>query len=197
MMMKGEKIGNIVTMLMALFVLSCTSDETLSSTDSLETVPVSLAMNVSTNRASTRMTATMTQQTGYRGIKDQRLFPFSSDALVNNLISSGKQPLTTYITNLNKYNEEADNLHYFDDRSVKVPNGTAAFLCYCRATPSGSKFANGSLITNIIKENAEEELDWQTSSSSRRGRNQNLEHFLTVGSAGIYFTSYRTEKFVP
>lgn len=166
MMMKGEKIGNIVTMLMALFVLSCTSDETLSSTDSLETVPVSLAMNVSTNRASTRMSAEMTQQTGYRGIQDQRLFPFSSDALVNNLISSGKQPLTTYITNLNKYNEEADNLHYFDDRSVKVPNGTAAFLCYCRATSSGSKFENGSLITNIIKGNAEEELAWPTSSTS-------------------------------
>ena len=168
MMMKGEKIGNIVTMLMALFVLSCTSDETLSSTDSLETVPVSLAMNVSTNRASTRMTAAMTQQTGqvFRGIKDQRLFPFSSDALVNNLISSGKQPLTTYITNLNKYNEETDNLHYFDDRSVKVPNGTAAFLCYCRATPSGSKFASGSLITNIIKENAENELDLLSSSTT-------------------------------
>ncbi len=166
MMMKGEKIGNIVTMLMALFVLSCTSDETLSSTDSLETVPVSLAMNVSTNRASTRMSAEMTQQTGYRGIKDQRLFPFSSDALVNNLISSGKQPLTTYITNLNKYNEEADNLHYFDDRSVKVPNGTTAFLCYCRATPSGSKFENGSLITNIVKENAENELDLLSSSTT-------------------------------
>ena len=168
MMMKGEKIGNIVTMLMALFVLSCTSDETLSSTDSLETVPVSLAMNVSTNRASTRMTAAMTQQTGqvFRGIKDQRLFPFAADALEDNLIVSGKQPLTTYITDLAKYNEEADNLHYFDDRSVKIPNGTAAFLCYCRATPSGSKFENGSLITNIIKENAEEELDWQTSSTT-------------------------------
>ncbi|MBO7592253.1 MAG: hypothetical protein J6T00_02640 [Bacteroidaceae bacterium] len=166
MMMKSEKIGCIVTMLMALLVLSCTSDETLSSTDSLETVPVSLAMNVSTNRASTRMSAEMTQQTGYRGIQDQRLFPFSSDALVNNLISSGKQPLTTYITNLNKYNEETDNLHYFDDRSVKVPNGTTAFLCYCRATPSGSKFENGSLITNIVKENAENELDLLSSSTT-------------------------------
>ncbi len=166
MMMKGEKIGNIVTMLMALLVLSCTSEDTLSSTDSLETVPVSLAMNVSTNSASTRMTATMTQQTGYRGIQDQRLFPFATSALEDNLIASGKSPLSTYITNLNKYNEETDNLHYFDDRSVKVPNGTTAFLCYCRATPSGSKFANGSLITNIIKENAEEELDWQTSSTT-------------------------------
>ncbi len=168
MMMKGEKIGNIVTMLMALLVLSCTSDETLSSTDSLETVPVSLAMNVSTNRASTRMTAAMTQQTGqvFRGIQDQRLFPFAADALEDNLIVSGKQPLTTYITDLAKYNEEADNLHYFDDRSVKIPNGTTAFLCYCRATSSGSKFENGSLITNIIKGNAEEELAWPTSSTS-------------------------------
>lgn len=168
MMMKSEKIGCIVTMLMALLVLSCTSDETLSNTDSLDSVPVSLAMNVSTNSASTRMTAAMTQQTGqvFRVIRDQRLFPFSSDALVNNLIASGKSPLSTYITNLNKYNEEADNLHYFDDRSVKVPNGTTAFLCYCRATPSGSKFENGSLITNIVKENAENELDLTTSSTA-------------------------------
>ena len=166
MMMKSEKIGCIVTMLMALFVLSCTSDETLSSTDSLETAPVCLAMNVSTNSASTRMTAEMTQQTGYRGIQDQRLFPFAADALNNNLIVSGKQPLSTYITDLNKYNEELDNLHYFDDRSVKVPNGTVAFLCYCRATPSGSKFVNGSLITNIIKKNDEVELDLLSSSTT-------------------------------
>ena len=149
-------------MLMALFVLSCTSDETLSNTDSLENVPVSLAMNVSTNNASTRMSAAVTQQKGqvFRGIQDQRLFPFAASALVNNLIASAESPLSTYITNLNRYNEEADNLHYFDDRSVKVPNGTVAFLCYCRATPSDSKFENGSLITNIIKETAEEELDW-------------------------------------
>lgn len=168
MMMKSEKIGCIVTMLMALLVLSCTSDETLSNTDSLEAVPVSLAMNVSTNSTSTRMTAAMTQQTGqvFRGIRDQRLFPFAADALEDNLIVSGKQPLTTYITDLAKYNEEADNLHYFNDRSVKIPNGTAAFLCYCRATSSGSKFENGSLITNIIKGNAEEELAWPTSSTS-------------------------------
>lgn len=163
MMMKSEKIRCIVTMLMALFVLSCTSDEMLSNTDSLENVPVSLAMNVSTNSASTRMTEAVTQQEGqvFRGIRDQRLFPFDADALNNNLIASGKQPLSTYITNLNKYNEEADNYHYFDDRSVKVPNGTVAFLCYCRArVDSESKFENGSLITNIIKETAEEELDW-------------------------------------
>lgn len=168
MMMKSEKIGCIVTMLMALLVLSCTSDETLSNTDSLEAVPVSLAMNVSTNSTSTRMTAAMTQQTGqvFRGIRDQRLFPFAADALEDNLIVSGKQPLTTYITDLAKYNEEADNLHYFNDRSVKIPNGTAAFLCYCRATSSDSKFENGSLITNIIKGNAEEELAWPTSSTA-------------------------------
>lgn len=166
MMMKGEKIGNIVTMLMALFVLSCTSDETLSSTDSLENVPVSLAMNVSTNSASTRMTEAVTQQEGqvFRGIRDQRLFPFAASALVDDLIASGKQPLSTYITNLNKYNEEADNLHYFDDRSVEIPNGTVAFLCYCRANPSDSKFENGSLITNII--NADDVLPWPASSTS-------------------------------
>ena len=166
MMMKSEKIGCIVTMLMALLVLSCTSEDTLSSTNS-DSVPVSLAMNVSTNRISTRMTEEMTLQTVYRGIQDQRLFPFATNALEGNLIASGKQPLSTYITNLNKYNEEVDNLHYFDDRSVKIPSGTVAFLCYCRAIPSsGSKFENGSLISNIIKESVGEELDWSNSSTS-------------------------------
>ena len=153
-------------MLNAMFVVSCTSDYMPYGTASLKSVPVDLAMNVSTNRASTRMSAVKTQQTGYRGIRDQRLFPFGASALVDNLIGSGKNPLSTYITNLNKYNEDEENLHYFDDRSVTIPNGTVAFLCYCRAIPSGSKFESGSLISNIIKENAEDELAWPTSSTS-------------------------------
>ena len=141
-------------MLNAMFVVSCTSDYMPYGTASLRSVPVDLAMNVSTNRASTRMSAVKTQQTGYRGIQDQRLFPFGASALVDNLIGSGKNPLSTYITNLNKYNEDEENLHYFDDRSVKVPIGTVAFLCYCRASVnSASKFEAGSLMTNIIKEN--------------------------------------------
>lgn len=158
----------VVTMLMALCLLSCSSDDTLSSTASSNSVPVSLAMNISTSRVSTRMTEAVTQQAGqdFRGIQDQRLFPFDADALVDNLIVSGKSPLSTYITDIEKYNEEADNLHYFDDRSVEIPNETVAFLCYCRATPSGTKFENGSLITNIVKENAADELDWTTSSTA-------------------------------
>lgn len=154
-------------MLNAMFVVSCTSDYMPYGTASLKSVPVDLAMNVSTNRASTRMSAVKTQQTGYRGIQDQRLFPFGASALVDNLIGSGKNPLSTYITNLNKYNEDEENLHYFDDRSVTIPNGTVAFLCYCRASVnSASKFESGSLISNIIKENAEDELAWPTSSTS-------------------------------
>ena len=210
MMMKSEKIGCIVTMLMALLALSCTSEDTLSSTDS-DSVPVSLVMNVSTSRVSTRMTEEMTQQTGYRGIQDQRLFPFAANALDGNLIVSGKQPLSTYITNLNKYNEEADNLHYFDDRSVKVPNGTAAFLCYCRAIPSssGSKFENGSLISNIIKEDVNEELDWSNSSTSdikfepekiyNSGvvdtRASNIANYLTSIAQAIQNTSGKEELY--
>ena len=154
-------------MLYAMFVVSCTSDYMPYGTASLKSVPVDLAMNVSTNRASTRMSAVKTQQTGYRGIQDQRLFPFGASALVDNLIGSGKNPLSTYITNLNKYNEDEENLHYFDDRSVTIPNGTVAFLCYCRASVnSASKFEAGSLITNIIQEDVEDELAWPTSSTT-------------------------------
>ena len=167
MIWRSETKVFFLAMLNAMFVVSCTSDYMPYGTASLRSVPVDLAMNVSTNRASTRMSAVKTQQTGYRGIQDQRLFPFGASALVDNLIGSGKNPLSTYITNLNKYNEDEENLHYFDDRSVKVPTGTVAFLCYCRASVnSASKFTNGSLMTNIIKENAEDELAWPTSSTS-------------------------------
>ena len=168
MIRRSETTVFFLAMLNVIFVLSCTTDDTSYGTASWGSVPISLAMNVSTNRASTRMTATLTQQeSNFRGIQDQRLFPFGAGALVDDQIASDKKPLSTYITNLNKYNEEADNLHYFDDRSVKVPNGTVAFLCYCRASVnSASKFEAGSLITNIIREDAEDELAWPTSSTS-------------------------------
>lgn len=166
MIRRSETTVFFLAMLNVIFVLSCTTDDTSYGTASWGSVPISLAMNVSTNRASTRMTATLTQQeSNFRGIQDQRLFPFGAGALVDDQIASDKKPLSTYITNLNKYNEEVDNLHYFDDRSVKVPNGTVAFLCYCRASVnSASKFEAGSLITNII--NAENELDLTNSSTS-------------------------------
>lgn len=168
MIRRSETTVFFLAMLNVIFVLSCTTDDTSYGTASWGSVPISLAMNVSTNRASTRMTATLTQQeSNFRGIQDQRLFPFGAGGLVDDRIASDKKPLSTYITNLNKYNEEADNLHYFDDRSVKVPNGTVAFLCYCRASVnSASKFEAGSLITNIIREDAEDELAWPTSSTT-------------------------------
>lgn len=168
MIRRSETTVFFLAMLNVIFVLSCTTDDTSYGTASWGSVPISLAMNVSTNRASTRMTATLTQQeSNFRGIQDQRLFPFGAGGLVDDRIASDKKPLSTYITNLNKYNEEVDNLHYFDDRSVKVPNGTVAFLCYCRASVnSASKFEAGSLITNIIREDAEDELAWPTSSTT-------------------------------
>lgn len=134
----------VVTMLTALCLLSCSSDDTLSSTASSNSVPVSLAMNISTSRVSTRMTAAMTQQEGqnFRGINDLYLLPFLCEMPIGSeeLLSSPVDAL------LQRYQE---TLNYYDESRLEIPLGTRSFLCYARAVPEEDKFQNGSLIADI------------------------------------------------
>lgn len=145
-------------MFLTLLMGSCSSDETFSRTKERENVTVDLALNISTRRESTRMTNAITQQSGetFRGIQDQRLFPFAVTDLSDGRVAWGMTPLSDYITDLQRFDATNEaNLNYFDDRSVTVPEGTAAFLCYCRAVPAASvtvadgKFANGVVVSNL------------------------------------------------
>ncbi len=138
--------------LMVLCVSSCFSDDDSSS---VGTAGVRLAMNVSTNhRQGTRMSSAITQQSGvYRGIQEQHLFPFD----VQGSIGSGAAPISTYLSGLRKYE---DHLYYYDDRDVRIPIGTASFLCYCKAVPENDPFVNGSLISNL------DDLNWATATTS-------------------------------
>lgn len=119
--------------------------------DSEETgeVPVRLAMNISSVRTegnSTRMSASMTQQTGfdYRKIQDLHAIPYD----VRGVISSTDDPLIGRVDGLSfvDYTE----YHYFGEAQM-VPVGTASFLCYCRAVPVDDKFANGSIQTTAFE----------------------------------------------
>lgn len=117
---------------------------------------VSLAMNVSTTRNSTRMADNVTQ-VNYathtaREIQDLKLFPYDVQGVIGDgeTALSGMQYEVSEVVRNNSYR------HYFDDRSVKIPDRTASFLCYAKATPaseSGSvtekpDFVNGALIAS-------------------------------------------------
>ena len=146
----GEKIECIVTMLMALFVLSCTSEETISVPSPSRTVPVHMALNVSTNRASTRMTAQATQQNtnDYRGIQDINLMPFNTPTIGAN---ATLPQLLNLDADLHRYET---TLNYYDSNTLDIPIGTRSFLCYARAVPLavGGKFENGSLLVSLPNE---------------------------------------------
>ena len=104
---------------------------------------VNLALNISTSRASTRMSEDVTQ-VNYatheaREIQDLKLFPFNVAALSENTsegkIVDNKQALSGLQYAVNEVESNYFYRHYFDDRSAKIPEWTAAFLCYAKAKP--------------------------------------------------------------
>ena len=132
MMKKSEKIGCIVTMLMALLVLSCTSEDVTSPS---RRRGVSVAFNISTNnKKDTRMETTITHQSGdgFRGIQDLRLIPFAEKT-----ITLDKKPLSEPLTEMTRYDDEEhpEYIYYYDNGSLEIPDGTSSFLCYCRENP--------------------------------------------------------------
>jgi len=110
---------------------------------------VSLAMNVSTTRNSTRMADNVTQVNyathAAREIQDLKLFPYDVQGVIGDgeTALSGMQYEVSEVVRNNSYR------HYFDDRSVKIPDRTASFLCYAKAMPvedlSTTYFVNGKL----------------------------------------------------
>ena len=166
-----------MTTLMVLLLWSCTSDDI--TTPSGGRKGVSLAFNISTGRAGTRMSTLITHQVGandkFRDIMDLRLFPFGTQA-----IASETKPLSAPLNQMTRY-EDADHrdlIYYYDNGSLEIPDGTSAFLCYCRENPlSGEsssgierKFKYGTLTTEMDTQ------DWSTA-----------EHVGTATAADIRF----------
>lgn len=138
----------VVTMLMVLCMLSCSTDDITS--PSGRKGP-RLAFNVSTsNGKATRMSELITQRSGnYRDIQDLRLIPFGSQ-----VITSDMHPLSEPLTQMTQYEDEAhpEFIYYYDNGSQEIPDGTSSFLCYCKAQPTAGYeggFKNGSLTTTL------------------------------------------------
>ena len=127
-----------------LTMVSCASDDAPS--DGQDTVGVSLAFNVSTNRGETRMSDQVTQLDGnYRGIQDEGLYLFPFD--IKDVIGLNKDPLTGNVFHPNRV---GGTYHYLDEHALDVRIGTASFLSYAQAKlESGGKFVNGSIDATI------------------------------------------------
>lgn len=121
---------------------------------------VSLAMNISTTRNTTRMADDVTQ-VNYetqpaREIQELKLFPFTVDDLNNvGKIIEGKTALSGFECDVNELVFKRNNIFrfYYDDSEVVIPDKTASFLCYAQAVPKPveeenpvkEKFVNGSI----------------------------------------------------
>ncbi len=139
-----------LTALLAVIVSSCNStDEDIKVGT---TVPVELALNVSTQQSTgtnTRMTAEAVQVNGnFRGIQDIRLIPFDVERAIfstDNPKPGGNGPL----------DRVADKTFYLGNNNIDVTIGTASYLCYARAVPANSstKFSNGSVVATFPADN--------------------------------------------
>ena len=144
MTLRHTSTALLATMLILLTGACVNSDDIADSqTDS----GVSLALSVSPTRGNvTRMSDEVTQQEGkdFRPVQDIFALPFKSEINNDNLTLESNAA-----TSLTRYDNEHYN--YIDDRSVKIPDGTSHFLCYCRAVPETGKFVNGALTHNLKK----------------------------------------------
>lgn len=129
----------------AVLTASCVADDAERVLPTDGKVAVELALNVATPsavRGATRMSATTTQNNGFRGVQDLWLVPFAKGSV----IVSGDTPL-----NLIQDKGEEISIgngaakYFFNPDAMRMQIGTASFLAYGRAEVNGNDFANGSL----------------------------------------------------
>ena len=131
-----------MTMLMALLLWSCTSDDITSPSGGRK--GVSLAFNISTGRAGTRMSTDITHKnnSGFRDILSEslRLIPFEETT-----ITSGANPLSAPLNQMTRYEDDKhpELIYYYDNGSLEIPDGTSSFLCYCKEQPLPSAYDYG------------------------------------------------------
>lgn len=135
------KLCDIIRWLLAVLIVlsatSCVADEDTSS----GSAKASLAFSVSTQHASTRMSAEDTQQEGsvFRGITNQQFYPFGTEGK----IQGTDTPLGDFVSGLGAYE---NTLFYYKNKGLDIPVGTASFLCYCSAKGTLDEFTGGAIV---------------------------------------------------
>ena len=116
-----------MTTLMALLLWSCTSDDITSPSGGRK--GVSLAFNISTGRAGTRMSTDITHKnnSGFRDILSEslRLIPFEETT-----ITSDANPLSAPLNQMTRYEDDKhpELIYYYDNGSLEIPDGTSSYL---------------------------------------------------------------------
>lgn len=143
-----------MTTLMVLLLWSCTSDDITSPSGGRK--GVSLAFNISTGRAGTRMSTDITHKnnSGFRDIQSLYLLPFEEKT-----IDSDANPLSAPLNQMTRYQDDKhpELIYYYDNGSLEIPDGTSSFLCYCKEQPLPKdlsateldKFEYGALTTTV------------------------------------------------
>lgn len=157
----------VVTMLMALCMLSCSTDDI---TTPSGRKGVSLAFNISTGRAGTRMSTDITHKnnSGFRDIQSLYLLPFEEKT-----IDSDANPLSAPLNQMTRYQDDKhpELIYYYDNGSLEIPDGTSSFLCYCKEQPLPKdlsateldKFEYGALTTTVTTITNENWSEFQAS----------------------------------
>lgn len=131
-------------LLAMLTLLSCHEYEVEPDSSSVAT----LALNVSTQQ-NTRLSADATQNNNnFRDIPEENWLLIPFDVLETNVsppIGSDDQPVSGIITSMTRVGTTFNYLNYHPTNMV---TGTDSYLCYARATASGSKFVNGSTVAS-------------------------------------------------
>ena len=155
-----------VFLLLAVMMTGCESDVWLLPVDDEETpVVADIAFSVArTNHATTRMSGTIVQEEGYRGIKIRQIVPFAVSG--NGKITASDRPKRFYIVDDGE--KPVDNRPYYYYESCSIMQGVNAFLSYGRAIPENGKAVNGSLVETFPLEMAPNDIRFSLESVSER-----------------------------
>lgn len=149
-----------LTASLAIVVSSCNTSDVEIEKPSTGKVTVELALNVSTQQSTTRLSTGTTQQeaSSFRGMQDWHLIPFK----VSPLPSPPAKPVTTdntstllpgVITSLHNPLEisRTNEKYYLDQNVIDATIGTNAYLCYGRAfrADNTNDFDNGSTVASF------------------------------------------------
>lgn len=135
-----------LTASLAIVVSSCNTSDVEVEKPSTGKVTVDLALNVSTQQSTTRLSTGTTQQeaSSFRGMQDWTLIPFAA--------ATPDTPLPGVITTPSFDNYKVgDTYNYLDRNVVDAVIGTSAYLCYGKAVRADGtdNFDNGSTVASF------------------------------------------------
>ena len=143
-----------LTALLVIVVSSCNTSEIEVEKPSTGFVTVDLALNVSAQHSTTRLSADITQKnaSSFRGLQDWTLIPFAATLPATDTppVTTSSDTLPGIITTKDAFVQKSNTYYnYLDQTVVDAVIGTNAYLCYGRAERGTDNFVNGSTVASF------------------------------------------------